>query len=1548
MPDDNPAPGPAAQVPPEQNRSLSLFRRPEKYKIGDDFDLFVKKSNLYFEAVELKDENKQRLALLFNLSEDAFRLAESIEFAEGDNAYKNWIKQLKSLFERNQTLTEKRHNFHRRTQEPGESVDSFAVALREFGAKCGFQGEEYTNRLVDQFILGMKDRPTQNKLLQEPPGTLEDAVLIARRFEAANSTIETLRAEAGSAIRQNRTPIGAVNSSFTSKTCFNCNGFGHVAKQCPTYNEFRRSSNVSSEKTCYLCHKPGHVARDCFSKNQHRNPNVSGSTSQTRPPPTCYRCGRKGHISKFCRTEIETSTEAVGQGQSAVQNTSQNNKGTPQKDSKVRLSAASPAHKRKTLLVEAKINGVNKLCIIDTGASISLISKNEWESLSNEEPLLPSDIVAEAANNSPIGILGKTKLFIEVDDAHKSNHEFYVASEMLSEVILGLDWLVNNQVVIDTANMLMKFPDSKCQPLLVFDAALKDPTVVVLSDDIEIPGRHEIVQTAHIRNPIISESVLEPNFDLAEKGVLVASVLVKPKEQTVPIQIINPGADAVKLYKGTSVGCLQQVDIEMNDPILDSGGNANSNDFSEQPELHFNLENLKPEEREQMSSVLKEYQGIFATNLSEIGLTTQAEHRIETGDASPIKQLPRRLPNALKPVVEEQVQEMLQNDVIEPSKSPWASPIVLVKKKDGSWRFCIDFRKLNEVTIKDAYPLPQVNDLIDTLSGHKYFTTLDLASGYWQVPMEESSQEKTAFVIPGGNIFHFKRLPFGLCNAVPTFQRLMSNVLQGLLPNKCLVYLDDVLIVGHNFEEHLNNLKEVLNAIQNAGLKLKPLKCHFGQTSVKFLGFQIADTGLAPDPEKVKAIKEYPVPKDLTELRRFIGMISYYRRFISGFSDIAHPLHRLLQKDVKFDWNQSCQNSFESLKEQLISSPILGFPDTDKDYLLYTDASDVGIGAVLTQNDEDGTERVISFASKAFSGSEKNWTTTEKEAFAVVWALQYFHPYVYGRHVTVFTDHRALQWLKAMKHPNGKLARWILKLEEYDYAVEHRPGTMMQHVDALSRAPVQGVKITTWSTEEFEELQDLDEDISLVKNWLHAGRRPDERPKDCTDTLSALYNNFSSLVLEDDVLFRRWTDPNSVKRLQVVVPKYISAKILQEVHAQIGHLGIHKSFEMLQRKFYWPGFHKDVEEFCKSCEICAKNKTVPRPRSPMKPIEIQPIPFYMVGVDLIGPLKTTRQGNKYILTVIDYYTKYAEAEALPNQEAETVVRALEQIFARHGMPSILLTDQGRNFESHLFASMCKLFGIEKRRTTPYHPQTDGLCERFNGVLKALLRMKVNNDKDDWDEQLPHALLAYRVSKQSSTGATPFEMLYGRDVRLPLGTEIEDPQPKPTHGPAKYLQDLKKRQDDLRKIVVERLKKAQQKQRKNYDSKYRSKQSKAFRIGDTVLLKNFRARGLQEKFIGPYVIVKIQEGDYEIESLKDKKRKVVHFNSLKPFKIDYELEEVPQEADDLYSDESEIDESIFEIEDPGHQEIERELEIENDRPYDLRRNRRPQYVMDFQY
>jgi hypothetical protein len=441
---------------------------------------------------------------------------------------------------------------------------------------------------------------------------------------------------------------------------------------------------------------------------------------------------------------------------------------------------------------------------------------------------------------------------------------------------------------------------------------------------------------------------------------------------------------------------------------------------------------------------------------------------------------------------------------------------------------------------------------------------------------------------------------------------------------------------------------------------------------------------------------------------------------------------------------------------------------------------------------------------------------------------------------------------------------------------------MMQHADALSRAPVNSIRISTLSWTELEETQNLDDDILLVRRWVLNGLRPDAKPKDTSPMLKALYNVFESLVVEKNVLCRKWIDEDGKETLQIVVPKLASPAILKDAHQQVGHLGIAKTFEMIQRGFYWPGFYKDVETFCKSCEICARNKVVPRPRSPMKPFDIFLVPFYMIGVDLIGPLKLTRQGNKYILSIIDYYTKYAEAVALPNQEAETVVRALEQVFARHGMPSVLLTDQGRNFESHLVASMCQLFGIEKRRTTAYHPQTDG-----------------------------------------------------------LGVEPEELETKPTHEPAKYLEDINKRQNNMRKMVMERIEQSQKKQKRCYDSRNRACRRKDFTIGDTVLLKNFRARGLDKKYVGPYLVVDVQDTSCEIESLANKTRKIVHGNNLKRFSIDYDIDQVYEESEDTESSECDFDEIGNELPNPEErQNVQRNDDGANVmHGYNLRRNRR---------
>ncbi|KAG8199258.1 hypothetical protein JTE90_003683 [Oedothorax gibbosus] len=379
---------------------------------------------------------------------------------------------------------------------------------------------------------------------------------------------------------------------------------------------------------------------------------------------------------------------------------------------------------------------------------------------------------------------------------------------------------------------------------------------------------------------------------------------------------------------------------------------------------------------------------------------------------------------------------MQTNDIIEPSSSPWASPIVLVRKKDGTTRFCVDYRLLNDVTKKDSYPLPRIDETLDTLVGNHWFTTLDLKSGYWQVEIHPDDKEKTAFTT-GHGLWQFKVMPFGLCNAPATFERLMETVLRGLSYEACLVYLDDIVIVGKEFNDHLINIRKVLTKLRYAGLKLSLSKCHFFRREVKYLGHIVSSAGVQTDPDKTEAVKNWPRPKDVHELRSFLGLSTYYRRFVKGFSMIARPLHRLTEKQQKFTWTPECDEAFDHLKSVLTSAPILAYPEPDRMFILDTDASKEGIGAVLSQ-EVDGKERVIAYFSKSLSKPERNYCVTRKELLAIVKAVEHFHHYLYGRRFLVRTDHASLTWLLNFKFPEGQIARWNQRLQEYDIKIEYR------------------------------------------------------------------------------------------------------------------------------------------------------------------------------------------------------------------------------------------------------------------------------------------------------------------------------------------------------------------------------------------------------------------------------------------------------------------------------------------------------------------------------
>ena len=456
--------------------------------------------------------------------------------------------------------------------------------------------------------------------------------------------------------------------------------------------------------------------------------------------------------------------------------------------------------------------------------------------------------------------------------------------------------------------------------------------------------------------------------------MIVARGLVCPNRNgLVPVRVLNPRDEEVVLIKGVHLAKMELIDDDctVNVSAISKKSKLSQEDQSTLWKMVCESGNYTSDaEKEQLYALLMEYSDVFSLSSGELGRTAVTKHHINTGDAQPVHLLPRRIPQARRDEVKRLIQEMLDQRAIQHSDSPWSSFVVLAKKKDGSTRFCIDYRKVNEVTRKDAYPLPRVDDTLDTLVGSKYFSTLDLASGYWQVEVAEIDQPKTSFTTPEG-LFQFRVMPFGLCNAPATFQRLMDRVLSGLKWSTCLVYFDDIMVVGTSFADHLSNIGGVLARLRGAGLKLKPGKCCLCQKLVAFLGHIVSAEGITTDPSKTEAVAKWPTPQSRREVQQFLGLANYYRRFVKNFAAIAGPLQCLTEKNSNFEWTIECQHAFDKLHACLVSSPVLSYPDYNRRFVLDTDASGTGIGAVLSQVKDDGSEVVTAYASRSLSQPER-------------------------------------------------------------------------------------------------------------------------------------------------------------------------------------------------------------------------------------------------------------------------------------------------------------------------------------------------------------------------------------------------------------------------------------------------------------------------------------------------------------------------------------------------------------------------------------------------
>ncbi|GBN37648.1 Retrovirus-related Pol polyprotein from transposon 297, partial [Araneus ventricosus] len=877
--------------------------------------------------------------------------------------------------------------------------------------------------------------------------------------------------------------------------------------------------------------------------------------------------------------------------------------------------------------------------LVDTGANVTLLRTDLAQKLKEQLIYTAPSISLKTATGEKTEIRGKLDASLECG-SRKFHHRIYVA-DITDPCILGLDFLQKFNFTVDLEKNEIRTGGEEI-PLFSASVQHSKSCSVLAKKRTIIPARSEcLIQGVPGQ---FRYAVTDFPSQASQKGLLVAATLVDMEMEAIPVRVLNLNNKPKILDKGDVIATCE--------PVVDIV--ARPSEFSGAQHLPSTLENfqiLNEEQRTAVRKLLNEFQNLFSTCDADVGRCNMTQHRINTGDHPPIKQYPRRLPLARKEEADNLVKEMVDNGIIEESSGPWASPIVLVKKKDGSTRFCVDYRKLNEITKKDSYPLPRIDDTLDALNGSQWFTTLDLKSGYWQIEIRPEDREKTAFTT-GQGLWQFKVMPFGLCNAPATFERLMETVLRGLSSEACLVYLDDIIIVGRTFEEHLNNLRKVFQRLQKANLKLNLKKCRFFQKEVTYLGHVISAEGVKTDPEKIKAVVDWPRPETVHDLRSFLGLCTYYRRFVKNFSTIAKPLHKLTEAKSNFNWTEECEKSFNSLKQALTSSPILTYPRTDKDFILDTDASNEGIGAVLSQN-IGNEERVIAYFSKSLGKPERNYCVTRKELLAIVKSIEHFHHYLYGRKFLLRTDHASLRWLLNFKEPEGQIARWIQRLQEYDFEIQHRKGTSHGNADALSRRPCKesckqctnaekkfgmerdiSVKVVTtttvdpWSSCEIQKAQLEDPAIKpILEKKLNSAERPSwqeiapESP--ATKRYWALWD---SLHLKDGVLYRKWeSDDGNSCRWQLILPKSRIPEVLRETHdsASGGHFGVMKTLSKTRERFYWDRLRADVENWCRECHACGARKgPKTRTKGRLQRYNVG-APFERMALDILGPFPVT-------------------------------------------------------------------------------------------------------------------------------------------------------------------------------------------------------------------------------------------------------------------------------------------------------------------------------------
>ena len=873
--------------------------------------------------------------------------------------------------------------------------------------------------------------------------------------------------------------------------------------------------------------------------------------------------------------------------------------------------------------------------------------------------------------------------------------------------------------------------------------------------------------------------------------------------------------------------------------------------------------------------------------------------------ASPSVRKPYRMNAEENDELKATLTSLLDRGFIRPSTSPFGAPVMFIRKKDGKLRLCVDYRALNAISIKNKYPLPHIEELMERVRGATIFSKIDLNSGYWQVRVNEADVEKTAFRTRYGH-FEWLVMPLGLTNAPATFMHMMNDTFHEFLDDFVVIFIDDILIYSRTPQEHLQHLRKVLTLLRTHRLFAKASKCVFGVSEIDFLGHTISADGIMVDKAKVKAILEWPEPKSVSDVRSFLGLANYYRRFIRNFGGIAAALSELLKQNVPWQWTDREAHSFRTLKDALTSTPVLQIADPKLNFELHTDASDFAIGAVLMQDQGKGFQP-IAFESHKLTEPERRYPTHEKELYAVVFALRQWRHIIGNRAVTVFTDHYPLKFIFTQPTLTRRQQRWVEKMQEFDLGISYKPGATHVVPDALSRR-----------IDLFNVQVDFEVDQTFLSE-LKAGYLQDpewavilsslQNPK---STPQLLKNRIKRFSVQDGLILLEGT--------RICVPDAFSlrSRLFYDFHDAplAGHFGFYKSYTALSDRYYWKGMDLQLKNYIAKCDSCQRNKSSTlKPAGLLQSLPVPQQPWDHVSMDFITSLPVTKNGYDAVLVVVDSLTKMAHF--IPCATTITAAQLARLFFNTvvkyHGIPRRLISDRDSKFTSNFWTSLIKLFDVRLALSTAYHPQSDGQTERLNRTLQQMLRAYVLADQSNWDEVLMIAEFAYNSAVTQTTGYSPFYLNYGfhpykpHDLLLNRGGDTD-----------KDATAFVSRITALHKIAVDNLNAAKDTQTKHANEKRRDDK---FAVGDLVLLnpKNLKlnlstggkSRKLIGKFVGPFEIIKvISDLAYELKMPYGwKGHPVFHISLLRRYQEPNENSVVPPKPEEILEDGSEV----FEVE-----------------------------------